>query len=88
MGRKRKDPIPDYELLFKSAVSSLKQTYGDYKKAMIESIRWTWYGQDGNYCEMDFVRENREKAHRLWYEVDRLKAQVEEYRKLMEGAEE
>lgn len=79
---------PNYELLFQSAVSALKQTYEEYKKATIEAIKWTWYGQDGNYSEMDFVAKTREKAHRLWYDCDRLKAEVEEYRKLMEGEED
>lgn len=81
------DQIPDYKLLFKSAVSSLRQTYEDYKKAMIESIRWTWYGDDGNYAELNTALAMRTKADQLIREVYRLKEEVEKYRELMEGAE-
>lgn len=84
----RKKTEPNYELLFKSAVTGLQNTYSQYKTAMTRALQYTWYGDDGNYAELDSAIEQRDKAHRLWYEVDRLKAQVEEYRNLMEGAED
>lgn len=85
---RKKEQTPNYELLFKSAVTALQTAYGEYKKVRVKEIRYSWFADDGTYTEMDCVRELRIKASEYLHDVERLKKEVEKYRRLMEGAEE
>lgn len=84
----RKKTEPNYNLMFQSAVIGLQNAYRQYKTAMTMALQSTWYGDDGNYAELNTAIEHREKAHQLNREVYRLKEEVEKYRNLMEGVED
>ena len=85
MSRKKTEPKPNYELLFKSAVTALQVTYNSWKAARIKEIRMSWFGDDGNYCEFEGVGEIRIQASNLLHDIQRLQKEVEKYRRLMEG---
>lgn len=84
MSRKKTEPKPNYELMFKSAVLALQTTYSAYKVAREKELYMSWYGDDGSYRELEGIGKVRVTASELLHEINMLKAQVEEYRRLME----
>jgi hypothetical protein len=84
----RKKTKPNYELLFKSAVTGLQIAYDGYKTARRKELEMTWVGMDGRFVELNGIGDVRVKASKYLHEVERLKAEVEKYRELMEGAED
>lgn len=84
----RKRPEPNYDLMFRSAVTALQIAYDNYKTARKKELECTWVGMDGRFVELEGIKDIRVKASEYLHEVERLKAQVEEYRRLMEGAED
>ena len=84
----RKKTEPNYELLFKSAVTGLQIAYDGYKTARRKELEMTWVGMDGRFVELNGIGDVRVKASEYLHEVERLKAEVEKYRELMEGVED
>ena len=84
MGRRPK-PKPNYDLLFKSAVYELQMKYADYKKAVAESLKWTFYDDEGNFCILSGWAERNEKIVSLEKQITVANAEVEKYRRLREG---
>ena len=84
----RKRPEPNYDLMFRSAVTALQIAYDNYKTARKKELECTWVGMDGRFVELEGIKDIRVKASEYLHEVERLKAHVEEYRRLMEGAED
>lgn len=84
----KKELKPNYDMMFRSAVTALQTTYAAYKVAREKELKMSWYGDDGAYCELEGIGQVRIQASDLLHELNRLKTQVEEYRRLMEGAED
>lgn len=80
----RKKTKPNYDLMFQSAVAALQTTYSAYKVAREKELSMSWYGDDGSYRELEGIGKVRVTASELLHEINMLKAQVEEYRRLME----
>ena len=87
MGRRPK-PKPNYDLLFKSAVYGLQRTYTDYKIAMAEYVKWTWYDDDGHFCILSGRESRAEKVRDLEKKLILVNAEVEKYRRLREGEQD
>ena len=84
----RKEPEPNYDLMFRSTVTALQVTYNAWKAARIKELRMTWFGDDGNYCEFEGVGKIRIQASHLLHDIQRLQKEVEKYRRLKEGEED
>lgn len=69
---------PNYDIMLKSSISALKILYGEYKKAVNESIRWTGYDDNGDF----FVLSGQEERAR---KVTELEAQIIELKKHIDG---
>ena len=69
---------PNYELILKSAISSLQNTYEQYKKAVYESIKYTFINGNGELCMLGGQEERQAKVENLKQELLRLENQIEE----------
>ena len=69
---------PNYEMILDSAVYSLQQTYEDYKRAVVDSLKWTWFDKNGVFTTLDGAEERSKKIENLNREVMRLMLKVEE----------
>ena len=85
---RKKEQTPNYELLFKSAATGLQIAYDGYKTARRKELEMTWVGMDGRFVELNGIGDVRVKASEYLHDVERLKAEVEKYRELMEGVED
>lgn len=81
----RKEPKPNYDLMFRSAVTALQIAYDNYKTARKKELECTWVGMDGRFVELEGIKDIRVKASGYLHDVERLKKEVEKYRRLMEG---
>lgn len=82
---KNKEPTPNYDLMFQSAVSALQSAYSEYKKAISEELRWTFFDNDGNYCFLDGYEKRRKRTESAKEEVARLMGLVNELRNKIGG---
>ena len=76
----RKQPEPNYDLMFRSAVSKLQGDYNLLKNAITEDLRWSWYGDDGTFARLSGHEERQQKITELrkrilfdLHEVERLR---------------
>ena len=76
----RKEPTPNYELMFQSAVYGLQQAYIEYKKAISEELRWTFFDNDGHFNIPSGYKEGHQKTKKANAEVTRMMVIVEELR--------
>lgn len=74
----RKEMRPDYEILFNSTVYALKRAYRQYVKAINDFYKYTWIGQDGEYCILEGWEEREKKIKKLGREVIRLQVILKE----------
>ena len=81
----KKEPTPNYQLMYQSAVCGLQQAYNRYKVAVYEEIRWTFIGNDGRIGILDGYKERNEKTKEAYEEVKRLIGVVEELRAKRDG---
>lgn len=82
---RRKPLIPNYKLMYESAVTGLQTAYSEYKKARDEEIRWTFIDQDGRFAILGGYEERRKRAENAEAEVARLMELVNELRNKMGG---
>ena len=87
IGRKKK-PKPNYDILFQSAVNALQIAYQEYKKAVIESLKWTSYDKDGHFCILGDWEARNENVKNIERKIALASAEVEKYRRLREGEQE
>lgn len=85
MGRKKKEPTPNYRMMFESAVSSLQYAYTAHKKAVSEELRWTFFDNNGRYAVLDGYKERHQKTEDTMAEVNRLIQVVEDLRMKLGG---
>ena len=83
----KREPTPNYDLMFQSAVSALQSVYAEYKKASSEELRWTFFDNDGRFCFLDGYAERHQKTEKAKEEVVRLMEEAERLRDLKGGAE-
>ena len=76
----RKQPTPNYDIMFENAVYSLQMAYSEYKKAMTEQLRWTFFDNDGNFAFLNGYKERKERVDEAEKEVARLMQIVKELR--------
>ena len=73
----KKQIKPNLQLMLKSAISALQVTYKDYKAAIIEDLRYTWFSDDGNLTFFAGAEERKKKIVDLAMEVIRLQTEVD-----------
>lgn len=82
----KREPTPNYDLMFQSAVSALQSAYFEYKKARAEQLRWTFFDNDGRFCFLDGYKERKERVDNAEKEVARMLKEVEKLRERKGGA--
>ena len=73
---------PNYELLYKSAVFALQDTYRQYKKAINNCLKWTFIDDSGNFCILAGYEERNAKVEELSREIVRLQFKVKELKEV------
>lgn len=76
---------PNYQILFDSAVHGLQTAYNDYKKVIMEDLKWTWYDDVGNFCFFGDAKARKERIANAEKDVRYMQEEVEKYRRLKEG---
>ena len=82
----KKEPTPNYDLMFESVVRALQVSYGHYKEARYNVLRWTFFDNNGMFCFLDGYKERLERVEELEKEIERLMKEVERLRGLKGGA--
>ena len=72
----KKQTKPNLQFILKSAISALQVTYKDYKTAIIEDLRCSWYSDDGEFAFLAGAEERKKKIEDLGKEVTRLHFEV------------
>lgn len=57
----KKQVKPNLQLMLKSTISALQVTYKDYKAAIIEDLRYTWFSDNGDLTFFCRSRRTKEK---------------------------
>ena len=83
----KKNPTPNYKLMFESAVYSLQVAYTEYKKAKQEELRWTFFDNKGQFSILAGYEERRKRVEKAEVEVARLMQLVKEYDVMKGGTE-
>lgn len=83
----RKQPKPNYDMLFQSAVYDLQMIYNEYKKNMEEYLKCTWYDDDGKFCILSGSGSIRDKIKNLEKRLIYANETVEKYRELRGDAD-
>ena len=78
---------PNYQMLLNSAISALQDTYSQYKKAMNESLRWSFVNNDGEFCILGGYEERQAKIDELSREILRLQFKIKELKECIDGCE-
>lgn len=78
MSMKKKQPEPNLQLILKSAISALQDTYKNYKTAIINDLQCSWYSDNGELIFLSGVEERKKKITDLEKEVVRLQVKVDE----------
>lgn len=81
---RRREPTPNYNIMFESAVSALQNAYSEYKKAKAEELRWTFFNHDGRFCFYAGYEERKKRTENAEKEVARLSQIVNELRERRE----
>lgn len=82
---KQKEPTPNYNLMFESAVSALQNAYTEYKKAVGEELRWTFFDTDGQFGILSGYEDRAKRTKDAEAEVVRLRCEVDRLRGLKGG---
>ena len=77
-----KQPEPNYKILYDSAVCSLQIAYKEYKKALMDNIKWTWIDDEGKFCVLSGHEERQKKIEDLARKMVIIQDKVNEYRVL------
>lgn len=87
--RKNKELTPNYEIMFKSAVSMLQTTYTvwiETQREMFELEHRGWFDDNGDYCittiDEGYMEELAKKEHYLAEQLEYYIKEVERLRKL------
>lgn len=82
---KKQPESPNLHFILKSAISALQVTYKDYKTAIIEDLRCSWYSDDGEFAFLAGAEERKKEIADLGQEIIRLKAKVDEIKNEIEA---
>jgi len=90
--RKKKELTPNYETMFKSAVSMLQTTYSELRtvqRKIYDFEHAGWFNNEGYYCithtDNDFMEDLAKKEHYLAEQLEYCIREVERLRKLKEN---
>lgn len=78
---------PNYKIMFDSAVCALQQAYKEYRKSVMDNLKWTWIDNNGEFVILDGAEERNRKIKELEYEVVRLMFRVREIKAEKEQTE-
>ena len=79
---------PNSQCILKSYISALQTTYKDYKDAIIDDLRCSWYSNDGEFTSLAGGEERMKKITYLGKEVIRLQAEVYKIKNQIEAGKE
>lgn len=88
----RKEPTPNQDIMFKSAVSMLQTTYSELNKVqrkIYDCEHGGWFNNEGYYCitltDEDYMEDLTKKEHYLAEQLEYCIREVERLRKLKEN---
>ena len=81
----RKEPTPNYDIMFECAVSALQFTFAEYKKAKKKDMENTFITADGYLGVLDGYDKRAQKIEALGKEVQKQMQEVERLRELKGG---
>ncbi|MDT3386266.1 MAG: hypothetical protein LIR46_00640 [Bacteroidota bacterium] len=81
----KKEPTPNYDIMFECAVSALQFTFSEYKKAKKKDMDNTFITADGYIGVLDGYDKRVQKIEALRQEVQRQMQEVERLRELKGG---
>lgn len=84
---RRKEPTPNYDIMFECAVSALQFTFSEYKKAKKKDMDNTFITADGYIGVLDGYDKRVQKIEALGKEVRKQMQEVERLRELKSGTE-
>lgn len=85
---KKKELEPNYEILFRSAVTSSQLFYNEYKKALIGICRNRFINNDGRLSVIAGEEERIKKAEEIKKALEKALIEVEYYRNMLEAKEQ
>ena len=88
MTRSRRKQTPNYQMMYKSAVTSLQIAYAEYKEARIEAMRWTFIDYDGRMAILNGYEGRQKRIENAESEVVRLMELVNELRYKLGGEDD
>ena len=74
----KKQPELNLQLLLKSAISALQDTYKNYKTAIVKDLQCSWFSDTGDFTFLAGAEERKKKIDDLGKEVVRLQVEVDE----------
>jgi len=83
----RRNPTPNYDIMFECAVSGLQFTFSEYKKAKKKDMDNTFITADGYVGVLEGYDKRVQKIEVLRQEVQRQMQEVERLRELKGGTE-
>ena len=75
---------PDYQLMKKSSIHDLQETYNSYKKEYIKLIEYSYYNDDGIFSVLGYqdivntMNMYLEKINRIKDEINKLEEKMKE----------
>lgn len=79
-----KELKPNYNILYDSALFTLRETYQRYKNAITEQLKWTFIDNEGRFSVLAGYEDRQEKINRLGQEVLRLQNELEKIKEKLE----
>lgn len=79
---RRKQPEPNYGLMFRQAVTALQMDYSLLKNAQINELRNGWFDNNGDFVELAGYKERGAKVTELVKRVCEDLKEVERLRRL------
>lgn len=76
------------QILLKSAIRSLQDTYNKYRVAIIEDFRYSWYSDNGEFTVLGGAEERKKNIEYLRNEVMSLKIKVDAIKNEIKEKEE
>lgn len=69
---------PNYELMYKSAVTALQTTYTEYKKVLQQYMSCTFIDDCGRLCVLSGYKDRKAEIDRLTSEIECLSSTISE----------
>ena len=74
---------PNYQILYKSTIYALRDTFNRYRDAINESLKWTFIDSDGEFCVLAGYEDRQAEIEELKKEMLRLQFKIKELKEFV-----